>query len=228
MRSIGLAWCLVCASVPFASAQEAKRETEKAAPPFWLLPKTDLDLRSLAPAPVQLVAGPDRTRPFALLQIGDQVPSADYGASNQQEDTGYRVVPGGLKVGAGPYGDRRIKIEKLPAGFSGLTLLQTKMGHKFVLDGRFSVVVSTAEPCLVFVALDERALETYKEHGVPAWLQEFTPTGHKLATDDFFMARDNSSYRLFVKKAPAGRIVFGPPCMGEVMAMYFAFFATAK
>jgi hypothetical protein len=223
MRSIGLACCLVCATVPFAAAQEARPAAGETETAFWRAPRVELDLRSLAPAPVELVAGPDRTRDFALLQIGDVVPSPDVkigAAYMPNDDTGYRLVPGGLKVGALPYGDRTYKITKLDAPFAGLPLLQTKNGHKSVLDGRFSVVVAAAQPCLVFVALSQGCLETYKEHGTPAWLQEFAPTGHKLATD-------NASYLVFVKKAAAGRIAFGPPCSSS-SSMYFAFFATDK
>ena len=111
----------------------------------------------------------------------------------------------------------------------GLPLLQTKMQHKAVLDGRFAVLLSAAKPCWVFVAVDERAFEIYKEHGVPAWLQEFTPTGHRLATDTGH-GRENAGYQVFVKKASAGRIALGPPCnwVASANTMYFAFFAEAK
>jgi hypothetical protein len=221
----------VCATVPFAAAQEAKPAADEPKTAFWLAPKVELDLRGLAPAPVELVAGPDRTRPFALLQIGNIVPSPDYKSAGPyvpDDDKGYRLVPGGLKVATPPYGDRTYKISKLDAPFAGLPLLQTKMGHKSVLDGRFSVVVAAAQPCLVFVALDERCLEIYEAHGAPAWLQEFAPTGHKLNTDEPGMAEDNASYLVFVKKAAAGRITFGPPCTSSGTTMYFAFFATDK
>jgi hypothetical protein len=232
MRTICLTCCLTWAIVPFAVGQEAKQEPAKAAPPFWLLPKVALDLRALAPAPVQLIAGPEKTRPFALLQIGDVVPSPDVKTAATympKEDTGYRIVPGGLKVGSSPYGDRTYQIETLDAAFAGLTLLQTKMGHRSILDGRFSVVVSAAQPCWVFVALDERCLQTYQQHGTPAWLQEFAPTGYKLRTDEPRMAQDNASYLMFVKKVPAGRIAFGAPCCSnQANTMYFALFATAK
>jgi hypothetical protein len=129
-------------------------------------------------------------------------------------------------VGTPPFGDRTYKINKLDAPFAGLPLLQTRMGNKSVLDGRFSVVVAAAQPCLAFVALDERCLETFKAHGAPAWLQEFAPTGHKLTTDEPRMTEDNASYLVFVKKSAAGRITFGPPCSSTTM--YFAFFASAK
>ena len=129
----------------------------------------------------------------------------------QNEDAGYRLVAGGLKEGARPYGDRKYKIQNLDAKFSGLTLLQTRMGHKAILDGRYSVVVAVAKPSYVFVAIDDRALETYKKHGVPSWLQEFAPTGRKVVTDDPLMANVGASYLVFVRKAPSGRIAFGPP-----------------
>src|SRR5262245_50917183 len=231
MRSTYLALCLLIAATSWAADLPA------AGPQFWEVSKVDLDLRALTPAEVKLVAGPDQTRKFALLAPSDSAPSANYVPGNPdlapfiaQKDSGYAGVPGGLKVGVAPYGDRKYKIDKLDPAFAGLTLLQTKMGHKGILDGRFSVVLSAAKPCYVFVALDERAVKTYQQHGAPAWLQEFSPTGHQLKTDDtVMMAEDNAAYLVFVKKAPAGRIVLGPPCMdADVNAMYFAFFAEAK
>jgi hypothetical protein len=225
MRSTYLAFCLLAALPSWAVAQET------ATRPFWLLPKLELDLLPLAPAAVTLVTNPDPSREFALLQVGgfDFRDWTFASSRGPNEDTGYRVVKGGLKVGVQPYGDRRYKIEKLPEALAGLTLLQTKMQHKAILDGRYAILLASAKPCSVFVAVDERALEIYKHHGVPSWLQEFAPTGRQLTTDDRDMARANAGYQVFVKKAPAGRIVLGPPCMdASTNAMYFAFFAEVK
>jgi hypothetical protein len=223
MRSTYLAFCLLAVMPSWVAAQES------AAPPFWLLPKVDLDLSALAPAAVKLVAAPDPSREYALLTVGDYDVRQWLDGFRGLNDTGYRVVPGGLKGGAQPYGDREYRIEKLPEVFAGLPLLQTKMQHKPVLDGRFAVLLSAAKPCWVFLAVDERAFEIYKEHGVPGWLQEFAPTGHRLTTDDPVMAEMNASYQVFVKKASAGRIVLGPPCNWvRTNTMYFAFFAEAK
>jgi hypothetical protein len=223
MRSMYLALCLVAALPCSAAAQEAS------APPFWLLPKVNLDLRALAPADVKLVAAPDPAREYALLTIGDYDVKGWLNGFRARNDTGYRVVAGGLKVGALPYADREYKLEQVPEAFAGLPLLQTKMQHKAVLDGRFGILLSTAKPCWVFLAVDERALEIYKEHGVPSWLQEFAPTGHRLTVDDPVMAEMNAGYRVFVKQAPAGRIALGPPCTWvRTNTMYFAFFAEAK
>ena len=218
MRLICLACCLVATLPSWGAAQEA------AATPFWLLPKVELNVSALAPADVKLVAAPDRSREFALLQVGDNDPK-DVAARVSNPETAYRVVAGGLEVGAVPYSDRSFQITQLPKAFAGLPLLQTKMDHKAVLDGRYAIVLEAAKPCMVFVAVEEPALETYKQHGVPYWLQEYQPTGHQLATDH----PSRGNYRVFVRQAPAGRIVLGPPCM-EVRAnsMYFAFFATAK
>jgi hypothetical protein len=205
----------------------AEYVAEKSETPFWLLPQTDLDLPSLAPVPIALIALPDKTRPLALLQTGNRAPKADFFPGNPaitRQDPGYRVIPGGLKVGAQPFGDRPLVIDELPAAFSGLTLLQTKMGHKAVMDGRFSIILSVPEPCYVFVALSEQTLTTYEQHGVPSWLREFIPTEHRL------MAGQKTEFLVFVKQAPAGRIVLGPPCMDgeDIDAGYFAFFAGAK
>jgi hypothetical protein len=223
MRVTYLAFCLVAALPSGAAAQQA------AATPFWLLPKVELDLRVLTPATVQLVAAPDPAREYALLTIGDYDVKGWLNSMRAANDTGYRVVPGGLKVGALPYADRTYKLEQVPEAFAGLPLLQTKMQHKAILDGRFGILLSTAKPCWVFLAVDERAFEIYKEHGVPAWLQEFAPTGHRLTSDDSVMAEANAGYQVFVKKVPAGRIALGPPCSWvRTNTMYFAFFATAK
>jgi hypothetical protein len=203
--------------------------------PFWLTPKVDLDLNSLSPATVKLVKGPEIFRKFGLLQTGENAPSSNYVPSNPRleplipsEDTGYHVVDGGLKEGAQPYGDRKYRLKKLDAPFTGLTLLQTKMGHKAILDGRYSILLSAAKTCYVFVAIDERALDTYKKHGTPAWLEEYRPTGHKLATDEPVMDQAGASYLVFVKQVAAGRIVLGPPCVDAAYnAMYFVFFGQA-
>jgi hypothetical protein len=219
MHSLSLALCLLAAMPSWAAEQEA------AATPFWLLPKAELDLRALAPADVKLVATPDRSRELALLQVGDTDLKNYFAAVDSNPDTGYRVLARGLQVGALPYGDRRFRIEQLPEAFVGLTLLQTTMQHKPILDGRFGVVLATAKPCWVFVAIEEDVLQTYKQHGVPSWLQEFAPTGQQLVTNH--PRRGNC--RVFVKQAPAGRIVLGPPCMeAYANSMYFAFFAEAK
>jgi hypothetical protein len=201
------------------------------ATPFWLAPRTDLDLRSLSPAAVDLVAGPDQARKFATLKIGDREGSADVSISPEftaKVDTGYRIIPGGLKVGAPPFGDRTFKIDRLPAAISGLTLLQTKEGHKMIVDETYSVTLKAAEPCYVFVAIDEVGLKTYEEDGAPSWLEEFRPTGHRLVTDNPWQASANCGYLVFVKKAPAGRFVLGPPGMREYGGGYFAFFSTSK
>jgi hypothetical protein len=235
MRHLRFGLVLACVACLPAVARAVEPAAEKDLP-FWLVPHADLDLRSLTPVQVALVTGPDTRRAFSLLQTGPDIPAAIYVPSNplsvpffNPNDSGYQVVSKGLNDGASPYGDRKYKITKLPTALAGLTLLQTKMGHKTILDGRYSIVVSTPKPCLVFVAVDERAIDTYKQHGAPAWLQEYSPVGHKIATDDPIMAQTSSEYLVFARKSPGGRIVLGPPSLdGDWNAMYFAFFAALK
>jgi len=231
-----LALCLALAAPFPAVAEEPERASPDPGAAFWLAPKTDLDLSGLTPVAVKLLAAPDGARKFALLKIGDVDPSEDFVPGRPDlvpyiadEDTKYRVEPEGLKVGVRTFGDRKYKLKDLPQSLAGLTLLQTKMGHKSVVDGRFSVVVSVAKPCYVFLALDERALETYNTYGAPSWLQEYAPTGLKLATDEPVMNQAGASFLVFVRKVPRGRVAFGPPSMDEDSnAMYFAFFGAAK
>ena len=85
------------------------------------------------------------------------------------------------------------------------------MDDKPILDSRFAIVIYSAKPCYVLVALDERCLDTYKTHGVPGWLQEYAPTGHKLQTNDSIMAQTDASYLILARKAGPGRITLGPP-----------------
>jgi hypothetical protein len=236
MRPTSLALSLLIVATSAAAAQEAEPAGKEAGTPFWRAPRTDLDLRSLSPATVKLLAVPDRSLRFALLQVDDIVPTDNFVPGNPElapflpvVDAGYSVEPSGLKAGALPYGDRKYKIRELPDTLSGLTLLRTKMGNKSILDGRFSVVLSVTRPCYVFVAIDERALKTYTEHGTPSWLQEFAPTGHTITTDDPIMADVRAGYQVFVRPAHAGRVALGPPSMDwNYNAMYFAFFAEAK
>jgi hypothetical protein len=234
MREQHWSACVVCwlFSVSWlVAAPPANQEV-----PFWLMPNAEINLQSLTPAPIVLLAAPDARRGYALLQTGPDAPVINFVPSNPAllpfvpaQDSGYQVVAKGLKVGATPYGDRKYKIEKLPEVFSGLTLVQTRAGSKAVLDGRYAIVLSGEKPSLAFLAVDERALDTYKQHGAPAWLQEFAPTGHKLATDDPIMKEAGAQYAIFVRKTASGRIVLGPPCLDiATNAMYFAFFAAMQ
>ena len=138
------------------------------------------------------------------------------------------MIPKGLNVGAVVFGDRKYKIEKLPPAFVGLTLLQTKMGHKGIADANYAVVVSAAKPCLVFLAIDQRVVATYTQHGTPGWLLEYAPTGEHIKTDDLIMSQANVEYDVFVRQSAGGRIVLGPPAMDiSLNSMYFAFFGQA-
>jgi hypothetical protein len=218
-----------------ASLESAEPDAGKNAS-FWELPQSTIDIRALIPADVKFIAGPDTQRGLILLQTGAEAPVPDFVPVRAdlrpfvpEQDSGYQVIAEGLNIGAMPFGDRKYKVAKLPPEFGGLTLLQTKMGHKAVADATYSVTVAAAKSCLVFLALDERVIETYKQHGTPGWLNEYAPTGHKIRTDEPVMAETDAGFDVFVRKSAGGRIVFGPPSMDiRVNAMYFAFFGETK
>src|SRR2546427_5221062 len=95
MSLIGVA--LLCISV---GADELEAEKDVA---FWLAPKTSVDLRSLAPAEVTLVAGPDMRRGMILLQTGADAPPVDFVPTIDElkpflpaQDSGYKIIPKGL------------------------------------------------------------------------------------------------------------------------------------
>jgi hypothetical protein len=233
MRKLRLISCVLCTMVAAFAGQGAESDQGR---PFWEQAKSTIDLKSLSPADVKFISGPDTQRGLILLQTGAEAPTTDFVPTRPElralvaeKDSGYQVIPHGLNIGALPFGDRKYKIAKLPSIFAGLTLLQTKMGHKAVVDANYSVTVEATKQCLVFLALDQRVIETYKEHGTPGWLQEYTPTGESIRTDEPVMAEVDAAFQVYVRKSAGGRIVFGPPSMDvQYNAMYFAFFGEAK
>jgi hypothetical protein len=231
-----LAVCVALSISMYAVAQDQEPPVKGTDASFWLAPKADLDLSKLVPVSAHLLATPEAPGGFAMIKTGVIEPSPNYVPARQdlvplvaEKDTGYRIESKGLKPGSRPFGDRKYKLKEVPDALSGLTLLQTKMGHKSVVDGRFSVIVSVEKPSYVFLALDERALGIYKKFGTPSWLQEYAPTDLKITTDEPIMTESKASFLVFVKKVSAGRVSFGPPSLDEDKnAMYFACFAEAK
>ena len=227
--------CLVFVAIASFAALAAEPGADKGEQ-FWLLPKSEVSLQSLSPANVTLVARPDMQRGMIVLQTGAEAPPVDFRPESDQlkaflppKDVGYQLIAKGLNVGAVPFGDRKYKIEKLPSEFTGLTMLQTKMGNKGIADATYAIIVSATKPCLVFVALDQRVIDTYTMHGTPGWLQEYAPTGLTIKTDDPIMAETDAVFQVFVRRSADGRIVFGPPAMDiQFNAMYFAFFGEVK
>lgn len=215
MLTFVLTVCLIAALPLFSSAEEPESA------PFWLLPKVEFNSRKLTPADIKLVATPDRSRELGLLQVG----MSDARARTARlpiADSGYRLGASGLNEGELVYSDGIGRFVDIPEEFKPLTRLQTNWRHAPVLDGRYAIVLATAKPCHVFLAVEEHALQTYKSHGAPGWLQEFAPTGKSVTTNE-------TTYQVFVKQVPAGQIVLGPPCSNYVEDwMYFAFFAEAK
>jgi hypothetical protein len=186
------------------------------------------------PAKVELYAVPEDVDEFAVLELNGN-DAKNYAARNpshpsyQGGDNGYKIVADGLKVGSPMYGDRKYLITTLPNELAGLPMLLTRNAHKAISDVRFSIGLTCDKPCYVFLALDERALATFKKTGAPAWLQEYSPTDWRIVTDEPQMTNRKAGYAVFARQVPAGRIALGAPCLDLTNnCMYFAFFAEAK
>ncbi len=200
--------------------------------PFWEKPAVQPATEKYTPAFVQLLAGPDLSAGLATFDAANPAGQTDFVPTNprvvpyvQGTDQAYRVIPQGLKEGANPYTDRKYKFTSVPARFRDLTLLQTKGGHKGIVDGRFAIQLMVAQPAILFLAIDRRDLKTYEAFGCPPWLQDFEPTGEQLLTDDPMLATAGSAYLVFRKKIPAGPLTLGPCAVDpRTDSMYFAFF----
>ena len=186
------------------------------------------------PVSIKVISEPDRSIGYATVKIGDYVSPTDYKDITYTETvvTGakrdYQVAAEGLKTDGLPYSDRTIRLKQIPGVLQGLPLLQSKMGHKGIVDARFSIRVAAEEECLVFLAVDERAVEFYRKAGLPGWMADYAPTDLRLLSDDAIMKLSGAGYRVFVKKFGAGEIEFGPACAHvQRTAMYFACFAKA-
>jgi hypothetical protein len=232
MRCVG---CVLTKFILVLACNSAEPEAGKVQS-FWERPKSTIDLQGLLPADMTLTAIPSGEQGFVVLQVGDFVPPVDFVFGNEdlkqflpEKDSGYAIMPKGLTAGAKTYGDRNYKVEVLPKQFEGLTLLRTKGGHKAIADITYSIVLNSPKPCLVFVAIDQRVMETYTQHGTPGWLNEFEPTEEVIKTDDPLMAQTGAGFLVFIRKSAGGRIVLGPPSMDTSRnSMYFAFFGEAK
>ena len=125
----------------------------------------------LLPATVKIASDPSKKAKFATFRLGDEfapaefVPVAAAKPFVDQSAKRYEVKQKALTTGAQPFSDRKYKISHLPPNFRNLTLLRTRMAHKSIVDSRFAIKLQAAQPCHVFVAIDERAIETYQKHG---------------------------------------------------------------
>jgi hypothetical protein len=194
-----------------------------------------LKLAGLRPAPLKLLAAPNLSLPLATFRQGEWAAPVDFVPAGQpgktyvvSGDVACRVTQDGLRVGALPYTDRKYKITELPDEFQSLTLVQTRMGHKCIVDARYALVLSAPQPCLLFVAVDERALELYGKSGTPGWLEEFLNTGLTLATDDPVMQENKKRFPVLVREAPRGNISLGSSAAIIETSMYFAFAGVAE
>jgi hypothetical protein len=195
--------------------------------PFWKRPKLELPFK-LQPAKIELLAGPDLSRPLALFDPDHKVtnPAVFPFVNHDKDQIAYRVIAEGLTKGAKPYSDRHYTVTTLPERFARLPLLQTKMAHKGIVDSRFGIVLSLPKPAWLFLALDDRLLATFERTGVPAWMQDFAPIGEKIGADNPFDKTVDASFHIFAKRCAAGRVTLGA-CGADPKfnSMYFAFAA---
>jgi hypothetical protein len=195
---------------------------------FWQRPKVELPAK-LQPAKLDILSRPDLSRALALFDPDHKVTNPAIEPFVQKADEDYRVVPDGMAKGAKPFSDRKFVINELPARLTGLTQVQLRMSHKSVVDGRFGLILSAARPTLLFLAVDERMIGTFRQQGTPSWMQEFAPTGDRITTDDPLMKAQGMGYLVFVRTCPAGRIALGPAGADpKFNSMYMAFAAAAE
>jgi len=196
------------------------------APAPWINEKPEIVFESLSRAAAKLGSGPEA---HEFGNFGPGVAGLD--PYLRSDGPTYHVVPGGLKQKAMPYSDRKYEILQLPATLDGLTLVQTRNGHKGVTDPRFSIVLTVEKPAYLFLAIDERMVRIWQRDGAPDWVKDFSPTGYRIVTDDPTM-HELRPYRIVTKKVEAGEVRLGPPWNQfqrvPAYSMYFVFLGSGR
>jgi hypothetical protein len=226
---------MVGVPLPLLAGLVASATETESAQRDWSPHKSQLNLSGLCPAQLKLLAAPNLSLILATFTQGEWTAPVDFVPTGQpgkpyvvSGDVACHVAQNGARLGALPYTDRKYKITDLPEQLRGLTLVQTRMGHKSIVDSRYSIVLSAPQPCYLFVAVDERAIEVYKKSGTPCWLEEFLDTGLTIATDDPGMQEDERRFMVFVREVPKGTISLGPSAAIIRTSMYFAIAAAAE
>ena len=226
---------MVGVPLPLLAGLVASATETESAQRDWSPHKSQLNLSGLRPAQLKLLAAPNQSLILATFTQGEWTAPVDFVPTGQpgkpyvvSGDVACRMAQDGARLGAVPYTDRKYKITDLPEQLQGLTLVQTRMGHKSIVDARYSIVLSAPQPCYLFVAVDERAIEVYRKSGTPCWLEEFLDTGLTIATDDPGMQEDERRFMVFVREVPKGTISLGPSAAIVRTSMYFAIAAAAK
>lgn len=190
-------------------------------PPQWINNKPQITFDSLSAVSVKVSSAP-RSDEFG--NFGPGVPNLD--PYLQAQASSYQIAPGGLKLKAMPYTDRKYEILELPSSLGGATLVQTRNGHKGVTDGRFAIVLAVDQPAFLFLAVDERMVRIWGREGAPEWVRDFSPTGYRIVTDDPTM-HELRPYQVAAKKIAAGEVRLGPPWTQRqrvpAHSMYFVF-----
>lgn len=149
--------------------------------------------------------GPVLRREFSVIaenssltstsQISDRVYPIEVTDINVDSGQAYRIST--LQPGRRTYANREYTWTRLPDDFSGHTFLQPRNSDSDAgSTGQEFLSFTITEPADVYIAHDRRI------DPKPNWLAEFRPSGMAAATRD-------TTYDLFVKTFPAGRVTLG-------------------
>lgn len=149
--------------------------------------------------------GPVLRRSFA--SIAEALPTEDVRDQNTQvfpvDVTDVNSIDGrpykaqSLTIGGRAYEDRKYQWKSLPEGMVGHTMIQPRNGDQDVgSKGDAFLSFTLSEDAEVYVAHDQRIVHK------PQWLSDFQSTDLTATTQD-------TTYRLFVKRFPAGLVRLG-------------------
>lgn len=149
--------------------------------------------------------GPVLHRSFA--SIAEAAPTEDITAPGTQtfpvNVTEVKLIDGrpyktqSLAIGGRAYGNRTYRWKSLPDGMEGHTMIQPRNGDFDVgSKGDAFLSFTLSEDAEVYVAHDQRIADK------PRWLSDFQPTDLTATTQD-------ATYRMFVKRFPAGKVQLG-------------------
>jgi len=157
-----------------------------------LLQDSDESIRQLAAHWLSKVKG---IEPGAVTESG--VPEAYPLARNVRTTSSHRYLTGTVRKGEPHYSDRAYAIEQFPAFLTGASMIRTPNADDGSSGDAFLSFDSPLD-VTVYVAHDERVKTK------PAWLSTFGDSDSVITTSD-----QHSTYRLFAKDFPAGRITLG-------------------
>ena len=139
-KTLGPFCVAVMAVTAWAAEDTGSAEGKPPHEPDWA---AQIEKINLKPAKVKLVRESDINSDLATLRVRGRAAATDYVPTNpvlvplaKLGGPGCKLVDGGLVVGQGCFTDRRYKLVEVPKKMLGLTHMQTKCGHKAIVDAR--------------------------------------------------------------------------------------------